>query len=297
MISSEYRRSKAQRPSAGNADYKRGKLGLMLPRCNRNSPIVPGLREDGGFLQRCARRSKAGGRRRVVAEYVVEFGKDGRPVEPTAGSMRRRSTATTSRSGRCWRIPRRQIRRRAGGRQRHRPACGAFRAAIPPTSPGGRAISTSASQKHRGVARACGLAEHPPAAADRSVRSRRGARRCTTAAGPANCWRCSAPMSSTSRRGASPRACSQAPARYLRDDGRLFLYGPFKRDGKHTALSNAVFDTSLRDAERRMGRARYRRCREARGRRRSRLDRDRRDARQQSDPGVRRDQTGLTCGA
>jgi SAM-dependent methyltransferase len=35
--------------------------------------------------------------------------------------------------------------------------------------------------------------------------------------------------------------------RYLRADGRLFLYGPFKRDGKHTALSNAVFDTSLRD--------------------------------------------------
>jgi hypothetical protein len=36
-------------------------------------------------------------------------------------------------------------------------------------------------------------------------------------------------------------------ARYLRADARLFLYGPFKRDGKHTALSNAVFDTSLRD--------------------------------------------------
>jgi len=34
--------------------------------------------------------------------------------------------------------------------------------------------------------------------------------------------------------------------RLLRADGRLFLYGPFKRDGKHTALSNAVFDTSLR---------------------------------------------------
>ena len=33
----------------------------------------------------------------------------------------------------------------------------------------------------------------------------------------------------------------------LRADGRLFLYGPFKRDGKHTALSNAVFDASLRD--------------------------------------------------
>ena len=34
--------------------------------------------------------------------------------------------------------------------------------------------------------------------------------------------------------------------RYLHRDGRLFLYGPFKRDGKHTAMSNAVFDTSLR---------------------------------------------------
>ena len=36
-------------------------------------------------------------------------------------------------------------------------------------------------------------------------------------------------------------------ARYLRTDGRLFLYGPFKRGCRHTALSNAVFDTSLRE--------------------------------------------------
>jgi hypothetical protein len=35
--------------------------------------------------------------------------------------------------------------------------------------------------------------------------------------------------------------------RYLPADGRLFLYGPFKRGGKHTAISNAVFDTSLRE--------------------------------------------------
>ena len=34
--------------------------------------------------------------------------------------------------------------------------------------------------------------------------------------------------------------------RLLQGDGLLFLYGPFKRDGKHTAVSNAVFDTSLR---------------------------------------------------
>jgi hypothetical protein len=35
--------------------------------------------------------------------------------------------------------------------------------------------------------------------------------------------------------------------RALRADGRFFLYGPFKRDGKHSAVSNAVFDTSLRE--------------------------------------------------
>jgi SAM-dependent methyltransferase len=38
-------------------------------------------------------------------------------------------------------------------------------------------------------------------------------------------------------------------ARHLRADGRLFLYGPFKRGGKHTAMSNAVFDTSLREQD------------------------------------------------
>ncbi|CAN5406659.1 DUF938 domain-containing protein [soil metagenome] len=35
-------------------------------------------------------------------------------------------------------------------------------------------------------------------------------------------------------------------AKYLRPDGRLFIYGPFRRGGQHTAVSNAVFDTSLR---------------------------------------------------
>jgi Protein of unknown function (DUF938) len=41
----------------------------------------------------------------------------------------------------------------------------------------------------------------------------------------------------------------EGAANYLRPDGRLFLYGPFKRDGKHTAVSNAVFDTSLRERD------------------------------------------------
>ena len=35
-------------------------------------------------------------------------------------------------------------------------------------------------------------------------------------------------------------------ARALRPGGRLFVYGPFMRDGDHTAPSNAAFDASLR---------------------------------------------------
>lgn len=34
--------------------------------------------------------------------------------------------------------------------------------------------------------------------------------------------------------------------RYLCDGGRLFIYGPFKRSGAHTAPSNANFDVTLR---------------------------------------------------
>ena len=34
--------------------------------------------------------------------------------------------------------------------------------------------------------------------------------------------------------------------RLLRADGRLFVYGPFMRDGEHTAPSNAAFDATLR---------------------------------------------------
>ena len=34
--------------------------------------------------------------------------------------------------------------------------------------------------------------------------------------------------------------------RYLAANGRLFVYGPFKRSGQHTAPSNAEFDASLR---------------------------------------------------
>ena len=42
-------------------------------------------------------------------------------------------------------------------------------------------------------------------------------------------------------------------ARRLGADGRLFLYGPFKRDGAHTAPSNEAFDQSLRSRDAQWG--------------------------------------------
>jgi hypothetical protein len=48
----------------------------------------------------------------------------------------------------------------------------------------------------------------------------------------------------------SPWSASQnlfsGAGRLLRADGRLLLYGPFMRDGVHTAPSNAAFDATLR---------------------------------------------------
>src|SRR6202051_1745940 len=49
--------------------------------------------------------------------------------------------------------------------------------------------------------------------------------------------------------GRVPEGLFAGAGRYLQADGRLFLYGPFKRDGRHTAVSNAVFDSSLRDRD------------------------------------------------
>jgi hypothetical protein len=39
----------------------------------------------------------------------------------------------------------------------------------------------------------------------------------------------------------------------LPPQGILYLYGPYKRNGKHTAPSNANFDRSLRDRDREWG--------------------------------------------
>ena len=57
---------------------------------------------------------------------------------------------------------------------------------------------------------------------------------------------CSASTCCTSRPGAWRKTSLPAPAAICAADGRLFVYGPFMRDGEHTAPSNAEFDASLR---------------------------------------------------
>lgn len=45
---------------------------------------------------------------------------------------------------------------------------------------------------------------------------------------------------------AAAEALFAGAGRLLADGGVLYLYGPYKRDGKHTAPSNAAFDAQLR---------------------------------------------------
>ena len=51
----------------------------------------------------------------------------------------------------------------------------------------------------------------------------------------------------------SPWACTDAlfagASRVLRPGGVLFLYGPYRREGRHTAPSNAAFDLQLRSRD------------------------------------------------
>jgi SAM-dependent methyltransferase len=51
----------------------------------------------------------------------------------------------------------------------------------------------------------------------------------------------------------SPRATTEGlmrgAAQRLHPGGRLFVYGPFKQDGQHTAPSNEAFDASLRSRD------------------------------------------------
>lgn len=52
---------------------------------------------------------------------------------------------------------------------------------------------------------------------------------------------------------AAAQGLFEGAAQLLRSDGKLFLYGPFSRNGVHTAPSNEAFDQSLKARDARWG--------------------------------------------
>ena len=183
-----------------------------------------------------------------MAEHAVEFGKDGRPVEPDgrldAPAFHRNHRADL---GSVAAIPHREIGRRDRGRQRYRPARGAdFARHTPditwwPSDLNERHLkSINAWRAHAGLSNI-----RPPLRIDLADPAWCPELRDGSGPGKLLAVFCANVIHIAPWRVAE--GLFAGAARYLRADGRLFLYGPFKRGGKHTAISNAVFDTSLRE--------------------------------------------------
>lgn len=184
-----------------------------------------------------------------MAEYVVEFGKDGRPVQADG----RLDAAAFHRNGAAiWQVLARFLRQQSGDVVEVGSGTGQHVVAFAERSPditwwpsdlnAAHLTSIEAWRLHSGLA---------------NVRS------------PLRIDLTDATWCAAMQDGSGPAAllavfCANvvhiAPwqvaegliagaARYLRADGRLFIYGPYKRGGRHTALSNAAFDTSLRNGD------------------------------------------------
>jgi hypothetical protein len=185
----------------------------------------------------------------VVAEYVVEFGKDGRPVEPDG----RLDAAAFHRNHQAIRaVLQRYLEGRSGDAVEAGSGTGQHVVDFARHLPGMTWWPSDLNAQHLKSIEAwrahSGLTNiRPPLRIDLSdsawcqeMRDGSGPHD-VTAVFCANVihiapWRVA-------------EGLLAGAGRYLRADGRLFLYGPFKRGGKHTALSNAVFDTSLREQD------------------------------------------------
>ena len=184
-----------------------------------------------------------------MAEFVVEFGKDGRPVEPDgrldAAAFHRNVQAIRALLQRYFAGQSGDVLEAGSGTGQHVVHFGRHTPDItwwPSDLNEAHLRSIEAWRKHSGLPNI-----RPPRRIDLTDPAWASAMQ--DGGGPANLlavfcanvihiapWRVAAGLFA-------------GAGRYLRADGRLCLYGPFKRDGKHTALSNAVFDTSLRDQD------------------------------------------------
>jgi hypothetical protein len=186
---------------------------------------------------------------RAMAEYVVEFGKDGRPVEPDgrldAPAFHRNHQA-------IWAVLEKFLKRKSGdvveagsGTGQHVVDFARYTPEIiwwPSDLNAQHLKSIEAWRAHAALPNV-----RPPLRIDLSDPA--WCPEMSGGSGPANLLAvfCANVIHIAPWRVAE--GLFAGAGRYLRADGRLFLYGPFKRGGKHTAISNAVFDSSLRERD------------------------------------------------
>jgi hypothetical protein len=182
-----------------------------------------------------------------MAEYVVEFGKDGRPVPPDG---RLDATAFHRNHRPIWAVLQRYLAGKSGDLIEAGSGTGQHVVEFARQSPEITWWPSDFNEQHLRSINAwrahAGLANiRPPLRIDLSDPS--WCPEIRDGSGPANLLAvfCANVIHIAPWRVAG--GLFAGAGRNLSTDGRLFLYGPFKRGGKHTAISNAVFDASLRE--------------------------------------------------
>ncbi len=184
-----------------------------------------------------------------MAEFVVEFGRDGRPVEPDG---RLDASAFHRNHQPIWQVLQRFLLGQAGDVVEVGSGTGQhvvyFAGQTPdviwwPSDLNAQHLkSIEAWRAHSGLANV-----RPPLRIDLSDPAWCPAMHDGSGPGPLLALFCANVIHIAPWRVAE--GLFEGAGRYLAPGGRLFLYGPFKRDGKHSAISNAVFDTSLREKD------------------------------------------------
>jgi SAM-dependent methyltransferase len=183
----------------------------------------------------------------ILAEYVVEFGKDGRPVEPDgrldAAAFHRNRKVIAAVLQRFLAGKSGEVVEAGSGTGQHVVDFARLAPEItwwPSDLNEAHLKSIAAWRAHAGLANI-----RPPLRIDLSDPAWCSQMHDGSGPGPLLAVLCANVIHIAPWRVAE--GLLAGAARYLRPDGRLFLYGPFKREGKHTAISNAVFDSSLRE--------------------------------------------------
>jgi SAM-dependent methyltransferase len=184
-----------------------------------------------------------------VAEYVVEFGRDGRPVEPDG---RLDAAAFHRNHGPIWAVLQKFLAGKSGDVLEAGSGTGQHVVHFAKHTPDITWWPSDTNERH--LASIAAWLKHsalpnirPPMRIDLSDPAWCQAMQDGSSPGELLAVFCANVVHIAPWRVAE--GLFAGAARYLRPDGRLYLYGPFRRDGKHTALSNAVFDTSLRERD------------------------------------------------